>query len=244
MDLNALLRRHQLSLIIADRSLTPREKRAHDQFAREYADQIGIVRDALGAPPPPRNRDVNPPEHAGPPNARGPKIMAFRKRSGPPLPTPEQSRRQGDVVRSAWRHFGEPGPVIAFLDTTHESLNGQPLHLAIRAILAWSECKRGSSKTHGKLSWTVQCEGNSSGRPVSNAAIDWTRKLTTATSGSPSKTMRSTRPSGKASAGTAPELAGSLRRVAMEDSGKSKARTSLRFAPRPKRLTPSARRTR
>ncbi len=51
MDLNALLRRHQLSLIIADRSLTPREKRAHDQFAREYADQIGIVRDALGARP-------------------------------------------------------------------------------------------------------------------------------------------------------------------------------------------------
>jgi hypothetical protein len=51
MDLDALLRRHQLSLIIADRSLTPSEKRAHDQFAREYADQIGIVRDALGARP-------------------------------------------------------------------------------------------------------------------------------------------------------------------------------------------------
>ena len=81
----------------------------------------------------PRNRDVTPPEHAGPPNARGPKIMAFRKRSGTPLPTPEQSRRQGDVVRSAWRHFGEPGPVIAFLNTTHESLNGQPLHLAIES---------------------------------------------------------------------------------------------------------------
>lgn len=49
MDLNTLLRRHQLSLMIADRSLTPREKRAHAQFAREYADQIESVRDSLGA---------------------------------------------------------------------------------------------------------------------------------------------------------------------------------------------------
>lgn len=51
MDLNILLHRHQHSLMIADRSLSRREKRAHDQFAREYANQIGIVRDALGARP-------------------------------------------------------------------------------------------------------------------------------------------------------------------------------------------------
>lgn len=49
MDLNKLLRRHQLSLMVADRSLSPREKRAHYQFARGYADQIRAVRDALGA---------------------------------------------------------------------------------------------------------------------------------------------------------------------------------------------------
>jgi hypothetical protein len=49
MDLNSLLHRHQLSLIAADRSMTPRDKRAHDQFARDYAEQIGMVRDALGA---------------------------------------------------------------------------------------------------------------------------------------------------------------------------------------------------
>lgn len=58
--------------------------------------------------------------------------MAFRKRSSP-LPTPEQSRRQSDVVQSAWRHFGEPGPVIAFLNTRHDALQGQPLHLAIES---------------------------------------------------------------------------------------------------------------
>jgi len=53
MDLNSLLRRHQLSLMVADRSMTLRDKRAHQQFARDYAEQIHIVRDALGARPTP-----------------------------------------------------------------------------------------------------------------------------------------------------------------------------------------------
>ena len=51
MDLNLLLRSHQLSLMKADRSMTPRDKRAHEQFAHDYAEQIQIVRDALGAAP-------------------------------------------------------------------------------------------------------------------------------------------------------------------------------------------------
>ena len=74
------------------------------------------------------------PTPADPPadNSR-PRTMAFRKYSTSPRPTPEQSRRQNDVVRSAWRHFGEPGPVIAFLNTRHEGLDGQPLHLAIES---------------------------------------------------------------------------------------------------------------
>jgi hypothetical protein len=49
VDLNFLLHRHQLSLMIADRALTPRARRVHDQFAREYAEQIRFTRDALGA---------------------------------------------------------------------------------------------------------------------------------------------------------------------------------------------------
>jgi hypothetical protein len=49
MDLNSLLRRHQLSLMNAELSMTPGDKRAHEQFARDYADQIGFARDALGA---------------------------------------------------------------------------------------------------------------------------------------------------------------------------------------------------
>lgn len=59
--------------------------------------------------------------------------MMFRKRSMAPPPTPEQSRRQSDAIRSAWRHFGEPGPVIAFLNTRQDALQGQPLHLAIES---------------------------------------------------------------------------------------------------------------
>jgi hypothetical protein len=51
MDLNSLLHRHQLSLIAADRTMTPRDKRAHEQFARDYAEQIHFVRAALGASP-------------------------------------------------------------------------------------------------------------------------------------------------------------------------------------------------
>ena len=48
MDLNKLLERNRRSLIAADPSLSPREQRAHDQFARDYADQTRAVRDALG----------------------------------------------------------------------------------------------------------------------------------------------------------------------------------------------------
>jgi hypothetical protein len=66
----------------------------------------------------------------GPAPRRG---MTFRKHSRKPLPTPDEARRQSHVVQSAWRHFGEPGPVIAFLNTRHEALEGQPLHLAIES---------------------------------------------------------------------------------------------------------------
>jgi len=59
--------------------------------------------------------------------------MAFRKNSRIALPTPEQSRRQASVVQSAWRHFGEPGPVIGFLNTPHPVVERQPLDLAIES---------------------------------------------------------------------------------------------------------------
>lgn len=79
------------------------------------------------------------------PNPQRPRAMVFSKRISSPPPTAEQSSRQGDVVRSAWRHFGEPGPVIAFLNTQHDTLEGQPLHLAmesdsgLKRVQAWLE---------------------------------------------------------------------------------------------------------
>ena len=38
-----------LSLMAGDRSMSPREKLAHAQFTREYSEQIGRTRQALGA---------------------------------------------------------------------------------------------------------------------------------------------------------------------------------------------------
>ena len=78
----------------------------------------------MSAPQSPDEPEVKPAARRG---------MAFRKNSRSPLPTPEQSRRQADVVKSAWRHFGEPGPVIAFLNTRNAALEGQPLQLAIES---------------------------------------------------------------------------------------------------------------
>jgi uncharacterized protein (DUF2384 family) len=59
--------------------------------------------------------------------------MAFRRRRNSPPPTPEQSRRQSALIQSAWRHFGEAAPMIAFLNTRHAALDGQPLQLAIES---------------------------------------------------------------------------------------------------------------
>jgi hypothetical protein len=59
--------------------------------------------------------------------------MNFRKRRNAPVPTPDQSRRQSDVVQAAWRYFREAAPMIAFLNSRHDALEGQPLHLAIES---------------------------------------------------------------------------------------------------------------
>jgi hypothetical protein len=59
--------------------------------------------------------------------------MNLRKRSYGPPPTPDQSRRQSDLVQAAWRHFREAAPMIAFLNSRHDALEGQPLQLAIES---------------------------------------------------------------------------------------------------------------
>jgi hypothetical protein len=72
-----------------------------------------------------------PGQAAAKPAARRPAM--FRRRSYAARQTPEQSRRQSVLVQSAWRHFRESGPMIAFLNTTHEALGAQPLHLALES---------------------------------------------------------------------------------------------------------------
>lgn len=49
MDLDSPRPSPQLSLMVPERSATAREKRALEQFARDYAEQIHFVRAALGA---------------------------------------------------------------------------------------------------------------------------------------------------------------------------------------------------
>jgi hypothetical protein len=49
VDLNQLLHRHQLSLMRLDRAATEEERLSHEQFARDYAERIRVVRSQLGA---------------------------------------------------------------------------------------------------------------------------------------------------------------------------------------------------
>ena len=75
---------------------------------------------------------ATPVDHSEANQGRG-RTKIFRRRSDAPRLTPEQTRRQSDVLRCAWLHFGEPGPVIAFLNAQHGQLCGQPLHLAVES---------------------------------------------------------------------------------------------------------------
>lgn len=50
MDLNELLRRHQIALMQGDRSESSEERQAHSQFASDYAEKIQTARTGHGAP--------------------------------------------------------------------------------------------------------------------------------------------------------------------------------------------------
>jgi hypothetical protein len=50
VDLNQLLHRHQIALMQLARAESPEERRAHSQFASDYAEKIHFARDQLGAP--------------------------------------------------------------------------------------------------------------------------------------------------------------------------------------------------
>jgi len=50
VDLNELLRRHQIALMQGDRSESSEERQAHSRFASDYAEKIQTARTDLGAP--------------------------------------------------------------------------------------------------------------------------------------------------------------------------------------------------
>jgi hypothetical protein len=57
----------------------------------------------------------------------------FRRKASAKVPTADELRRQDAVLRSAWRSLGQPGPVIAFLNTHNESLGARPIYLALES---------------------------------------------------------------------------------------------------------------
>jgi hypothetical protein len=68
--------------------------------------------------------------------------MAFRKRRNATKLAPDQLRRQSSLVESAWRHFREAAPMIAFLNTHHEALDGPPLHVAVESDEGFERVER------------------------------------------------------------------------------------------------------
>lgn len=45
----------------------------------------------------------------------------------------DELRRQSALVQAAWSHFGNAAPMIVFLNSRHEALQGQPLDIAIES---------------------------------------------------------------------------------------------------------------
>jgi hypothetical protein len=50
MDLNLLLHRHQIALMLQEKAANEEERRAYCQFARDYSVQIQMTRTQSGAP--------------------------------------------------------------------------------------------------------------------------------------------------------------------------------------------------
>ena len=77
-------------------------------------------------------------------------MSPYRKpRHGPGL-TPEQSVRQGKVVRTAKAALGETDAVRAFLNSHHDALSGRPLDLATASDAGLLEVEKAIAAEAGK----------------------------------------------------------------------------------------------
>lgn len=54
----------------------------------------------------------------------------FHRAAGPRL-TPDEMRRQGELARVAWVHFGERDAAVAFMNAPHSTLDARPIDLAV-----------------------------------------------------------------------------------------------------------------
>ena len=57
----------------------------------------------------------------------------FRRYAPASTLSPEQCRRQTDVLRAACEHLAPPGAAIAFLNAYDETLGGSPLQVALES---------------------------------------------------------------------------------------------------------------
>jgi hypothetical protein len=65
------------------------------------------------------------------PEVRAPRTQTFRRYEPVVRFTPDQSRRQNDLLRIAWQRLQTKEAVIAFLNTYDDGLGGEPLRLAL-----------------------------------------------------------------------------------------------------------------
>jgi hypothetical protein len=65
------------------------------------------------------------------PAPRKPQTRTFRRSVPIVRFTPDQSRRQNDLIRGAWESLKTKEAVIAFLNTHNDALGGEPLTLAL-----------------------------------------------------------------------------------------------------------------
>ena len=68
---------------------------------------------------------------SGDANRTPPKTRSFRTYRPALTLTPEQGRRQSDVLRSACRHLPTRDTTVAFLNAYNKQLGGVPLQLAL-----------------------------------------------------------------------------------------------------------------
>jgi hypothetical protein len=76
------------------------------------------------------------------PKPRSMQTRTFRKYQQTVRITPDESKRQSDLLRCTWDNLGSKTAVIAFLNTHNDALGGQPLSVALRSEAGLMSARR------------------------------------------------------------------------------------------------------